>query len=302
MDREEAQFILRSFRPCGSDAEDPAFAEALALAVKDQELSEWLVTQRAFDSQFSECLNAVKVPEELKEQIADLFSPHLSENTAEEKDVIGALATIEPPAALRGEILNAMHIAAQSKEPRVKTGKWNNIIRFAFPLAIAATIAMGVFIGFFSPKSGVGEYVSAKVMAEESMKLLSSEDFSLDHNEKNYLKLVSWASEKEMPTPSALPASLMNTSTIGCKQLNIDGHPASLICFQSDEYGVLHLVVMDADQAAECMNSLPCMKRVKECCGRCPESGCTTAQWQHDGKAYMLISKATPVEDFQEIF
>ena len=53
MDKEQAKFILQSFRPDGADAADTDFAEALQLAVEDRELGEWLADERATDAAFA---------------------------------------------------------------------------------------------------------------------------------------------------------------------------------------------------------------------------------------------------------
>ena len=53
MDKEQAKFILQSFRPDGADAQDPDFAEALALAAQDRELGDWLASERAQDAAFA---------------------------------------------------------------------------------------------------------------------------------------------------------------------------------------------------------------------------------------------------------
>ena len=42
MDREQARFILRSFRPDGADSGNPDFEEALSVATVDGELGAWL--------------------------------------------------------------------------------------------------------------------------------------------------------------------------------------------------------------------------------------------------------------------
>ena len=59
MDKEQARFILRSFRPDGADARDPDFTEALELAMEDRELGDWLANERAFDTAFSQALQTL---------------------------------------------------------------------------------------------------------------------------------------------------------------------------------------------------------------------------------------------------
>ena len=69
MDKEEARFILRSFRPDGADVNDADFAEALALAMENRELGEWLASERAFDAAFAKALGSIDLPEHLREDI-----------------------------------------------------------------------------------------------------------------------------------------------------------------------------------------------------------------------------------------
>ena len=53
MDKEQAKFILESFRPDGADAHDETFAAALQLAVEDRDLCEWLTHERSTDAKFA---------------------------------------------------------------------------------------------------------------------------------------------------------------------------------------------------------------------------------------------------------
>ena len=69
MDKEQARFILRSFRPDGADVDDKDFAEALALATENRELGEWLADERAFDAAFAKALSSVELPETLRQDI-----------------------------------------------------------------------------------------------------------------------------------------------------------------------------------------------------------------------------------------
>ena len=69
MDKEQARFVLRSFRPDGADGSDRDFAEALALATADRELGEWLAAERAFDAEFARALASIELPENLRDEI-----------------------------------------------------------------------------------------------------------------------------------------------------------------------------------------------------------------------------------------
>ena len=116
MDKEEARFILRCFRPDGADAENPDFAEALALAAKDRELGDWLAHERASDADFANALNAVTIPSALREEILAGLALERGDVTprpdAFDSSVIGAMAAIQMPPGLRSEILAAMERTA----------------------------------------------------------------------------------------------------------------------------------------------------------------------------------------------
>ncbi len=69
MNHDEAKFILRAYRPGGQDTDDPQFAEALAHARRDPELSRWLAEQTALDAAIGSKLNSIPVPADLKATI-----------------------------------------------------------------------------------------------------------------------------------------------------------------------------------------------------------------------------------------
>ncbi len=69
MNREEAQFILQAYRPNGEDAQDPQFAEALALARHDPVLDRWFAEEQAMDAAFAAKLRARATPADLKAKL-----------------------------------------------------------------------------------------------------------------------------------------------------------------------------------------------------------------------------------------
>jgi len=69
MNKQEAQFILESYRPGTEDDSDPTFKEALELARKDPELMAWLKESEAFDTLISQGLQSITPPAGLKETI-----------------------------------------------------------------------------------------------------------------------------------------------------------------------------------------------------------------------------------------
>ena len=69
MTNDEAKFLLRGYRANGSDADDPAFAEALAQATRDPGLRSWLEREQQFDMTIAAGLKSASAPVGLRESI-----------------------------------------------------------------------------------------------------------------------------------------------------------------------------------------------------------------------------------------
>jgi hypothetical protein len=66
---DEAKFILSAYRPNGSDADLPAFGDALRLATGDPALSAWFAHSRAHDAAVAGKLRRIEPPPGLREAI-----------------------------------------------------------------------------------------------------------------------------------------------------------------------------------------------------------------------------------------
>jgi hypothetical protein len=69
MKKEEAKFILGSYRHGGQDGNDPHFREALALAKSDPELSKWFEEELALEAEVSRKVHSIPVPSNLRSNI-----------------------------------------------------------------------------------------------------------------------------------------------------------------------------------------------------------------------------------------
>ena len=69
MTNEEAKFMLQGYRPNGKDADNEAFAEALAQAGRDPALRAWFEREQAFDAMIAGKLREVSAPDGLRESI-----------------------------------------------------------------------------------------------------------------------------------------------------------------------------------------------------------------------------------------
>ncbi|MEK7952994.1 hypothetical protein [Luteolibacter soli] len=267
MDKEEARFILRCFRPDGADAGNPDFAEALAWAAKDRELGEWLARERARDADFATALNSVGIPPVLREEI--LVSLAMERGDAAvypdrfDVSVIGAMADIRPPSALRGEILSAMERTAA--EPVSRRRWWH----FGLSAAAAAGIALAFLasrphegadgvvsnpaeetsLGSNGPGTSGGGVIPVVAslpisqVEEEFIKTFESPGFKLDLNDPDHHALFDHLQAAKLPCPNrCLPKGLKDIPGLGCRELDIEGKKGALVCFKQ-ENNVVHLVV-----------------------------------------------------------
>jgi len=90
---QEAKEILMLYRPA-VDRDDPDFAEALALAKSDAELSTWFQQHCAFQNAASAAFNNIPVPPGLKEQILSERHAHLTLTTGRKILALASVAVI----------------------------------------------------------------------------------------------------------------------------------------------------------------------------------------------------------------
>lgn len=246
MDKEQARFILRSFRPDGADVNDADFAEALELALENRELGEWLASERAFDAAFAKALGSVNLPENLHEDIIACLAGERTDfpeaEDANDSVLIGAFASIHPPALLREELIAAMERTAVVHRPAVSI--WR---RAAFPLAAAAGIA---FAFVFTRPDGVRTFsqrgqVRSELVQAGFIKTFESPDFTLEEKREDHRALVQHLKNRSLPCPGCLPPGLEHVKGLGCRELVINGKRGSVICFDERENGIIHLVIFN---------------------------------------------------------
>lgn len=262
MDKEEARFILRCFRPDGADAENPDFVEALGWAAKDRELGEWLARERSSDADFAKALGQVVIPETLREEIVSALALERGEVRLEKDDfdvmMIAALGGLCALPALRGEVLAAMARTIRPKRP------WWAAWKFAAPAAAAAGVALAfTFSGRSgapvagdalvdagdatredgidpSPSSGL---VPISMVEEGFIREFESPGFTLDLTDPDHHALFDHLKSAKLPCPNTcLPKGLKKIPGLGCRELHINGKRGALVCFKQ-ENEIVHLVV-----------------------------------------------------------
>jgi hypothetical protein len=301
MDKEQAKFILRGFRPDGADANDHDFADALALAIDDRELGEWLARERALDADFARALASVQIPESLRSDVqaclAAAGSGFPTAADAADSSMMNALATIEPPAGMRTEILTAMN---RSRPPAAGSRPaWR---RLAIPLAAAAGVALAFLTtrrDHDTASSGtstlaLGAPVPVELVQAGFIRTYQSPLFSFDETREDHQELIRHLRSRKLPCPGKLPESISKLKGVGCRELIIDGKRGSLICFEECGKGVVHLVVF----------------RRADVCGEVPDrtqpdfnqvGHWAAARWGDDQRVFILIA-ATDVSKLASLF
>ena len=292
MDKEQAKFILQSFRPDGADAKDPDFAEALVLVAEDRELGEWLTRERARDAAFASALNDVPIPNDLRDAIFEMFGEQGMEMTEFDSAFVGALASVAPPTGLRDQILNAMEVEQKVVRPQVSSWKkWT--ARVAVAAAVLTISVTGLF-KFAGPDQIAGE--SPEELHQSAIAMIQNPLFSLDLTDENQGRLFNWLKSEELPAPEALPEGLAQLEGVGCKYLEIGDSKskASLICFRHSEETIVHLVMMKKDDVETA--NLPALAEAVGHCVGCESKGWAATQWTDQEHAFFMLGQMEPTQ------
>ncbi len=289
MDKEQARFILRSFRPDGEDVNDADFAEALALAMENRELGEWLAKERAFDAAFAKALGSIDLPENLREDIIACLAGERGDFPQAEDSsdslLIGAFASIQPPPFLRDELIAAMdRTAGKDGNVVVNPGGTSFWRKVRIPLAAAAGIALA-FV-FTRPNEVTrlahSGHVSADFVQASFIKTYESPTFDLEEKQTDHRLLVQHLRDRKLPCPTNLPPGLEDVQALGCRELLIDGKRGSVICFNVSATGVTHLVIFKREDME---GSFP--EREKPLLAQ--NGNWASARWQEGDKVYIMM-------------
>ena len=306
MDKEQAQFILQSFRPGGADAADADFSEALQLAVKDRDLGEWLAEERAADATFGAALCELPMPDDLRLHILAVMRGEDPSDPQQEAEMdallCDAFSHVDPPDGLRDQILAAMYMQEGESIPiAVTADEPENVIRVSRDVrwlrvaSIAAAVVLGVFLalqmelGTKHAQEGAVR-ISSHNVQNEAGHILNTK-FALDVMNPPKAEVNTWLVAHRLPAPERLPVGLKGLKVMGCKKIQLDeGVTAALLCFVKAEGGMMHLVVVNNDFIADA--HLPGLDEVtQDDCSNCPETGWDSVRWRDRANTYILFSK-----------
>lgn len=304
MDKDQAQFILQSFRPDGSDAVDADFASALRLAAEDRELGEWLASERAEDAAFAAALSDLEIPVELREQIMEVmdsdYAHDLEEGDALDKLFIDAVGQLQPPRELRDQVLTAMHIEQGHGEyeptnrsnrvwPRERNDRGRKLSRV---VAVAAALVVGAFFAYeitSKPSSKDGLFESYEVQHHAGNLINASFDYDVIDEDPERIR--SWLVNHQLPTPKSIPSGLQKLSCSGCKEIKLPGAKrASMVCFADVTGGSIYLIIVSNTDILD--RGLPALSEVTiKDCYHCKVTKCNVARWRDDQNTYILFKK-----------
>jgi len=220
MNNETAREILSAYRPNGSDANDPRFAEPLQRCQHDPELNRWLDSERHFDQRVAATLQGVAIPPAARQSL-------IATADVEEQNVVPFYSRPWTWVAVAAS-LALMLGAALWRTPEASVG--------IGPLPVLA----------------------AAQPAAELVSWLDGLR-SLDFHAENPRTVLSWLTDEFAPVPTTLPAGLEDGMVNGCKVfLNGRGKPVSLICFMSRGQ-VVHFFTWDLDTTQPAVTKGPLM-------------------------------------------
>ncbi len=298
MDKQNAKFILQSYRPDGADASNPDFAEALKVAAEDRDLGLWLAEERSHDAIFAESLAVLDIPDGLRDEILSVLEYEGGKEISSELDgiFIGAMADISPPAGLRDQIISAMEIENGLDN---QLDEDNVVVQFPWQLlnmvAVAAIVILAatfIFPGMTGSKSEHSEQLNLAQFQMASGRLLSA-SYEVDVTNNTLASVNTWLESEGMPAADTVPEGLVSFDVEGGKKITLDnGVTGSMILFKKKEAGEFYLMVFEVD-SMEDAERLASMSEINlKDCNNCPVTHFNITAWKDDDKAYLLLTKA----------
>ncbi|MEX0331219.1 MAG: hypothetical protein AB3N64_07335 [Puniceicoccaceae bacterium] len=259
MNKQRAKELLSAYLKDSSSEADPEIQRALELAESDPELIEWMQLQTEMDPALRDALSDIPVPKDLEAR--------LLETVREDEKVAGS----------------------RSPARRLRLVGWG----------IAATLLVSVSTFWL-----LRENESIVQNLQHSVSGVSPDDFShfrdgmayyindvyfrLDHTTQDLDSIRSWLSSKQSPVYEDLPDALTNLDPIGCKQLQWQGLDVSLVCFHTADGRIVHLFLLDRDNATD--NQFSGIDAVAR------SSGLETAGWVSSSTVYLLVGSDPSVD------
>ena len=317
MDREQARFILQSFRPDGADSGDPDFEEALAVAARDRELGDWLVREQEQDASVAAALKNLAIPSTLRGRILTALTadaslseggagaPGVDDTGAGEnlREMESSLPGSRPAEALPVESKELTVLKVEIASPPVAAGdgptaqdalagkpSWLNT-------ALAATLlVLGVFWAFevtssnAGSREGHGERIELRDLEAEAIAEVTRQGiFPLQSS--NLQEHQTWLRENNVPgfDPGELSPGIMEGRPVGCRLFTVGTTRISHVCFDMKGSRAHLIVVRSEDLKVGDLGKFG--ERGQDHCWQCRDTGVSVASWQGKDQTYLLLAK-----------
>ena len=246
------------------------------------------------------------IPENLRENLFEVLAAGQDAPGYDEFDheFADALSHLEPPTNLRNDILVAMEVekkvtALPTAHPRTFSQKLFSLpaIGIAAAAGVVLAIVWTTFLHPSDPQRQLASFTPDSVQTE-AIDFLSGNIY-LDRKDSKQEALYQFLASNELPSPEILPVGLQDLKGIGCKRLDFNDKPASLICYrQKGNEPIVHLVVFRRDSID---GEMPLLANAKENCSPSSHEGWSVANWRDEDKAFFLMGKMEP-EQLAAIF
>ncbi|MBJ05977.1 MAG: hypothetical protein CMO40_02505 [Verrucomicrobiaceae bacterium] len=314
MDREQARFILRSFRPDGTDEDNPDFGEALAVALEDRELGAWLAAERTQDAFYVAALSDLVAPSTLQAEILERIKndprqkrPTEAESEDEPKVIvfdpprIDLAAEAPRPATRQHEALTVLKVETRvgAGEPmlaRPGEGQENTRSPSWWKTAtVSVALVLGAFAAFEltstsrgSADAGEGSVALSKLEHRAIKEVAHPVNFSLRSSDLRDHR--AWLLRNRAPAfdPGEIPDQMAAARAVGCRIFMMGQTRISLVCLEREGQPV-HLVVMGAEDLKP--EDLQKLRNGRSECWQCPATKVSVAAWEDSGQVYLLLGK-----------
>jgi hypothetical protein len=154
--------------------------------------------------------------------------------------IVEKLSSIQPPPSLQSAILDS-----------IRSGPSKNRLPFRSILAMAAILVLsGVLLSLMFRQSDPDSRSLAQYQ-NAALAVLAGGIPRLDLMTPDFSRAQEYLLERAAPRAPAIPASLQELQTAGCRAIDWNGKMVSLTCFRLPSGELLHLFVIDAKSLNE---------------------------------------------------
>jgi hypothetical protein len=154
--------------------------------------------------------------------------------------IVEKLNSIQPPPSLQSAILDSI----RSGPSRIRL-PFGSILAMAAILVLSGILLSLMFRQSDSDSRSLAQYQNA------ALAVLSGGAPRLDLMTSDFSRTQEYLLERAAPRAPAVPASLQELQTAGCRAINWNGKMVSLTCFRLPSGELLHLFVIDAKSLNE---------------------------------------------------